>query len=444
MRRLNRHPDRSGGYVLYWMQAAQRVRGNHALEWAVRRANERREPLVVVFGLTDGYPEANLRHYAFLLEGLREAAEALRDRGVAFVLRREDPDAAAVRLGEDASLVVADRGYTHAQREWRARAAEALGCSLIEVEGEVVVPVDAVSSKEEHAAWTLRRKVQPLLDEYLVPLRETDPGRESLGLDVGPRFPEDLDALLADLEIDRTVGRVRAFRGGTSEAEALLRDFVEPGLADYPEARNDPARDHTSHLSPYLHFGQIAPLEVALTVREAGGPGADAFLEQLIVRRELSMNFTEHNPLYDQYQGLPDWARRTLDAHRDDPRPETYALDELEAAATGDPYWNAAQREMVVTGYMHNTMRMYWAKRILEWSPTPEAAFDRALLLNNRYQLDGRDPNSFAGIAWCFGKHDRPWGERSVFGMVRCMTPGGLKRKYDMEGYLRRVAALEA
>jgi deoxyribodipyrimidine photo-lyase len=201
-----------------------------------------------------------------------------------------------------------------------------------------------------------------------------------------------------------------------------------------------------SGLSPYLHFGQIGPLEVALTVREAPGipeKAKEAFLEEMIVRRELSANFVFYNPRYDTYEGaLPAWSRATLEKHRHDPRPYLYGLQELENAATHDLYWNAAQEEMVKTGRMHNYMRMYWGKKIIEWSASPEEAWDTALYLNNRYELDGRDPNAFAGIAWCFGKHDRPWAEHPVFGQVRFMNQKGLDRKFRMKAYLSRVASL--
>jgi len=202
-----------------------------------------------------------------------------------------------------------------------------------------------------------------------------------------------------------------------------------------------------SHMSPYLHFGQISPLYIALQARrarEAPVEAREAFLEELIVRRELSMNFVYRNPKYDRYAALPAWARRSLARHARDARPYRYGPKRLENARTHDPFWNAAQREMTITGKMHNTMRMYWGKKIIEWSASPEEAFRRALYLNNKYELDGRDPNSFAGVAWCFGKHDRPWTERPVFGYVRYMNDRGLRRKYDMDAYLRKIASLEA
>jgi deoxyribodipyrimidine photo-lyase len=243
----------------------------------------------------------------------------------------------------------------------------------------------------------------------------------------------------ADVPAGDAVGFLK---GGTSEALKLLDDFIETKLDDVPTCRNDPSHECVSHLSPYLHFGQISALDIAMQIRARKSPGADIFLEELIVRRELAMNFVHYNPQYDSYECLPAWARKTLDAHARDPREYVYELEELEKAKTHDEYWNAAQMEMVKTGYMHGYMRMYWGKKILEWTPSPKEAFARALYLNNTYQLDGRDPNSFAGVAWCFGKHDRAWAARPVFGTVRYMNDRGLRRKFNIDAYVKRVKSL--
>jgi deoxyribodipyrimidine photo-lyase len=442
IRPLNARRPSGGRFVVYWMQAAQRAGTNHALEFAVGAANELRKPLFVLFALTEAYPEANERHYAFMLEGLKETREALRRRGIPMVVRRGEPDREVAAAGREAALVVVDDGYVRVERRWRRAAAAALGCPLIEVATNVVVPVAAASPKEEYAAATLRPKIYRRLEEFLVPLRETPlrakPVRPDLeGWDIG-----DTAAALGRLDLDRTVGPAPDIRGGASEAERKLRAFVEDKLAGYAEARNDPTRDALSGLSPYLHFGQVSPLAVALTVKEAPPYGRAPFLEQLIVRRELSFNFVSYNRAYDRFEGLPEWCRATLLERARDPRPYLYSRSELEAAATHDPYWNAAQKEMVLTGKMHGTMRMYWGKKILEWSASPRAAFRTALALNNAYELDGRDPNAFAGVAWTFGKHDRPWGRRSVFGTVRYMNAAGLRRKFDADAYVRKVEAL--
>lgn len=247
------------------------------------------------------------------------------------------------------------------------------------------------------------------------------------------------------LPLDQSVGPVLYFRGGWSEAQRRLGRFLSDHLAGYREQRNEPAARASSTLSPYLHFGQIAPVEIALAARSATN-GADddrsAFLEELIVRRELAINFVHYEADYDSYRSLPDWAQNTLADHRNDKRSPCYSHHQLEAAETHDPYWNAAMQEMRLTGYMQSYMRMYWGKKILEWSETPEDAYRTMLALNNRYFLDGRDANSFANVAWCFGLHDRPWPERPIFGKVRYMNATGLHRKFDMVAYLALIDEL--
>ena len=235
-------------------------------------------------------------------------------------------------------------------------------------------------------------------------------------------------------------------RNGTSQARQRLKRFILAHLEGYGETRNDPAAPGSSELSPYLHFGQISPVEIALKITDAkSGRPADkeAFLEELIVRRELAANFVYFNDDYDAYAAVPRWARQTLALHRRDPRPHRYTRRQMENAQTHDTYWNAAMREMRLTGYMHGYMRMYWGKKIIEWTNTPAYAHATALYLNNKYFIDGRDPNAYTNVAWLFGLHDRPWQERPVFGKVRYMNANGLRRKFDMDGYIRRVAEME-
>ncbi|MFB0501191.1 MAG: deoxyribodipyrimidine photolyase, partial [Candidatus Bathyarchaeia archaeon] len=262
---------------------------------------------------------------------------------------------------------------------------------------------------------------------------------DSLRMDFDSFDVGDVKKAVSSLNIDRSVKKVSDLRGGTKEAKKHLEDFLKNKLDKYPELRNDPTQDYLSNMSPYLHFGQISPLFVALKVLATDSLGKDAYLEELIVRRELSMNFVFYNQNYDSFDGLPEWAKKTLREHEKDLRDYIYALEELENAETHDPYWNAAQEEMRIKGKMHGYMRMYWGKKILEWSRTPEDAFKIALYLNNKYELDGRDPNGFTGVAWCFGKHDRPWKEREIFGKVRYMNAKGLKRKFDADGYVTKI-----
>lgn len=443
---LNDESRRSGRYILYWMQAAQRADCNHALEYAIRTANESGVPVVAAFGLTPEFPSANLRHYTFMLEGLRETAMRLEGRGVKFVMRQGSPDEVALSFAPDASMIVADRGYLTIQRKWRENVARKAGCPVIQVESDVVVPVESAADKEQYAAATLRPKITKLLPQYMKPLKQGEPKKDALGLRIEGENPEDIPALLKKIRADESVPPSPLYTGGASQANILLQDFIEHKLDRYADEGNDPSLDLTSHLSPYLHFGQISPLEVALRIdgaKRAREESRRAFLEQLIVRRELSMNFAFYSPNPDSMKCLPDWAVKTLAEHATDEREYVYSFDELESAQTHDPYWNAAQTEMAVIGRMHNYMRMYWGKKIIEWSATPAAAFAAALKLNDKYELDGRDPNGLAGVAWCFGKHDRPWRERKIFGKVRYMNDAGLKRKFNIEEYVRRISDLK-
>lgn len=437
-----------GRYVLYWMQQSQRASFNPALTHAVERANALGQGVIVGFGLMDDYPEANERHYAFMLEGLAEVRATLHDRGIKLVARRGAPDDVALDLAREASLVVCDRGHLRHQRRWRERVAAQAGRTVVQVEGDVVVPVERVSDKVEYAARTIRPKLRKLWPDFLEPVADPAPEVSSLPLDVtGDLDLRDVDAVLAGLRIDRRVGRVDRFRGGTAEARRRLDAFLDGDLDGYADARGDPAGPQSTNLSPYLHFGQISPVEIARaaeSARHPDGPQADidAFLEELIVRRELSHNFVFFHPDYDRYANLPGWAQETLAEHRDDDRPHRYTRAEMEDARTKDRYWNAAMTEMLKTGYMHNYMRMYWGKKILEWCNTPEYAYETTLHLNNKYFLDGRDANSFANVAWLFGRHDRPWQERPVFGKIRSMTAGGLERKFDIDAYVDWVDSL--
>jgi deoxyribodipyrimidine photo-lyase len=440
---LNKKGIKKGAYVLYWMQGSQRAEYNHALEYAILKADELRQPTIVFFGITDQFPEGNERHYTFMLEGLREVKRALKKRGIQMVILHKSPELGAVQLAKGASLAVVDRGYLKIQKKWRNSAATQMNCPLIQVETDVIVPVEEASPKEEYAAATIRSKIHKKLSHFFIPLKQTDPAVDSLSLNFDSFDIIDVDKAISKLRIDRSVKKVNSFHGGTKEAFRHLEIFLEGKLDRFPEFRNDPTLDYLSHMGPYLHFGQISPLFIALKVKQTKSSGIEAFLEELIVRRELSMNFVFYNEKYDSFEAIPEWAKKTLKAHQKDTRPYLYRLEELETAQTHDPYWNAAQREMLFRGKMHGYMRMYWGKKILEWSKTPEEAYRNALYLNNKYELDGRDPNGFTGVAWCFGKHDRPWGERPIFGNVRYMNDKGLKRKFDADEYVEIMKKLD-
>jgi deoxyribodipyrimidine photo-lyase len=444
---LNDLEATDGDYVLYWMQQSQRTMHNDALEYAIRRANELNLPVLVAFGLMDDYPEANARHYRFMLDGLADVAASLARRGIRFTVQRGHPADVALEFAKDAAMVVCDRGYTRHQKAWRDRVADEARRCVVQVECDVVVPVDIASDKQEFAARTIRPKVTKRWGEYLVELRPTPVDRDSLGFKPVGFDVSEPDKALGRLKVDRSVPPNPLFKGGEVEARRLVGEFIHHHLTKYDAHRNQPHTDDVSHMSKYLHFGQVSPVWLAMQVRDAkqgGRVDRDSFIEELLVRRELAQNFVNFCPDYDRFSCLPAWARKTLAKHARDKREHLYSEGELEAGNTHDPYWNAAMKEMRETGYMHNYMRMYWGKKILEWTESPEEAHRIALHLNNKHFIDGRDPNSFANVNWVFGLHDRPWGERPVFGQVRYMNAAGLKRKTRPDEYVKKVDRLAA
>lgn len=436
---LNSNDVMKGNYVLYWMQASQRTEFNHALEYAIDQSNILNKPLITVFCLVDNYPHANISQYRFMLQGLNEVRESLKKRGIGFTIHHGTPAKIIPSLGEEASLIVVDRDYQRNQRNWRLDVAQSVECPLIQIEANVIVPIETVSQKEEYSAGTIRPKINKVLEKYLVPLKKRRVKKvyEEIGLD-DFQF-SDIEEVLKKLRIKNKKSQNIRFKGGTSSARQMLRDFIRNDLVVFETLRNDPATDRLSNMSPFLHFGQISPLEIALEILTSNSPSSESYLEELIIRRELSMNFVFFNENYDNIECLPNWAKETLDLHALDPREYTYELSDLERAKTHDPYWNAAQKEMTIYGKMHGYMRMYWGKKIIEWSDSPEDAYNACITLNDKYELDGRDPNGYTGIAWCFGKHDRAWKEREIFGKVRYMNDNGLRRKFDIEKYVNRV-----
>ena len=437
-------PQGDGDCVVYYMQRAQRGVDNPALNLAIEAANEMQKPVAVFFGLRPDYPRANLRHYAFLVDGLREMAAAVEKRGAAFVFRLY-PDNNLIQFCEEvkACLVVGDENPMREPERWRRGAAEKLRVPLWTVDADVIVPT-RLFEKEEYAARTLRPKLHKVLDIFLQPIANP---RARYRFPRPPRsLAIDEKRLLDELPLDGGAQPVSGFKGGTKEAMRRLQRFLTGGLAAYDSTRNLPHKDGTSRLSAYLHFGQISPLTIALAVQKADAPQAakDAYLEELIVRRELAINYVARNPNYDCLAGAPAWGRKTLAESTGDRRPHVYSEARLEAAETDDELWNAAQMEMVKSGRMHGYLRMYWAKKILEWTRSPARAFDIAVRLNDRYELDGRDPNGYAGIAWAIGgKHDRPWApKKPIFGLIRPMSAAGMARKFDVRAYIKRVQKL--
>ena len=436
---LNDKPAQAGP-VIYWMSRDQRSRDNWALLHAQEKALAARAPLMVVFCLVPGFLGATMRQYGFMLRGLEETGKQLARKNIGFRLLEGDPVYEVPRFMEaaGAGLLVTDFDPLRVKTDWRLSVSQKTVVRTVEVDAHNIIPCRLASDKLEFAAYTFRPKVKKLLDRFLVPFPalKKHPFGDALNEE-----PPDWQAVSGRLKVDRSVGEVDWIEPGEKAGKTALKKFLAKGLARYDEDRNHPVRAGQSGLSPWLHFGHLSAQRIALEVASSGldQDVSGAFLEELIVRRELSDNFCHYNSSYDSVDGFHDWAKKTHEAHRTDTRPYLYSPEQFEKARTHDPFWNAAQRQMARTGKMHGYMRMYWAKKILEWSPSPEEAMVIAIQLNDRYELDGRDPNGYAGIAWSIGGvHDRAWGERPIFGKFRYMNDKGLKRKFDLGPYLEQ------
>jgi len=443
-------PVADGTCVVYWMQRVQRGRDNHALDVAVDVANALELPLVVYFAGIANFPHANLRHYAFLNRGLVDVEEDLAARGIAFVLRNA-PNESHERLLQDvsAAVLIGDENPVRGPEQWRRDLAAKLRIPFWTVDADVVVPSKLVE-RAQYGAYTIRPRLQRLLPDYLHPYRNPKTEHEWKPpkgfLHDSPRE----DMTRGWKELDRSVQPVEAWVGGHHAAKKRLTHFVAKLLKTYEHDRNKPELDGTTMLSPYLHFGHIGPLTIALAVDEAAKKDRtlhatrDAFFNELITWRELAVNFVKYSPHYDSAACAEDWAKKTIAEHAKDEREHLYSLAQLERAETHDDLWNAAQTQMTHFGWMHNVMRMYWAKKILEWSPDVATAHKRAVHLNDKYFLDGRDPNGYAGVAWAIvGKFDRAWGERAVFGKIRYMSGASTGRKFDSKLYIEQMRELK-
>jgi deoxyribodipyrimidine photo-lyase len=440
-----------GKHILYWMQRAQRGYENAALNAAIDLGNALDLPIIVVFVITD-FGAANLRHYTFMLEGIAVVSRDLQARGISFIIRRGKPVEQILHAAKElyAEAIISDECELRTPRAWRDELKKQTTVPFACVDADVVVP-SKLFPKEEWAARTLRPKLLRLLPTYLQPVIDLEPKHK---LRIPPCDAGDTGnplSYLTTLKIDRSVGPSDYFHGGQDDGKRRLRLFMEDRLARYSQQRNHPEVEGTSELSAYLHFGQISVQQIAWNINHYIPPsiegesihydeGKAAFLEELIVRRELAINFVLRNVYYDELEGCPQWGKETLRKHALDPRTWNYSLEELEYAQTHDELWNASQREMVESGRMHGYMRMYWAKKILEWVEDPAVAFHYAVYLNDKYEIDGRDANGYTGIAWAIGgKHDRPWGpERPIFGLVRYMSLGGMQRKFDTQAYMKK------
>ncbi len=438
-------PREGGRCVVYWMQRAVRIVDNPALDVAIEAGNLLGLPVVVYFQVIPNYPNANLRHYHFLQQGLLDVASDAAERGVGFVVRRSPEHSLEAFLEEvQAALLIGDENPCREPERWRKVLAKRLKLPFWTVDADVVVP-SRVFDRSFVLLHHFRPHLKAELPKYLAAQKKIVPRVEWKPAKKLSSYSLDGDITAGFSKLDRSVGPVDSYIGGTHAALRRLKDFVDLELKDYEVARNHPEVKGTSRLSPYLHFGNIGPITIALAVKKAVAEGkateaaGEKYLDELIGWRELAVLFVRHEPNYDNWECAAPWARKTLIEHTGDPRPHRYTFVQLERAETGDELWNAAQREMVETGWMHNYMRMYWAKKILEWTPDPARAFEWAAVLNDKYELDGRDPNGYAGIAWAIvGRHDRPWFKRPIFGLVRPMSGASMAKKFDAEEYIRQ------
>lgn len=434
---LSDFPKKSGT-VVYWMQRDQRVHDNWALLYSQQTAMEKNVPLMVIFNLVPSFLGATIRHYGFMLRGISEVKKELERHNIKFVLLTGEPETSIPKFIKDvdASLLISDFNPLRIVRKWKKHVSQNINIPFHQVDAHNIVPCWVASNKLEFAAYTIRPKIHKYIPEFL----DEFPPLKVMKNNISPSDKIDWNEIINSLKVDINVPEVNWLLPGENSALEILDNFIEEKLPDYSTRRNDPNAEGTSNLSPYLHFGHISAQRVALEIykRTEYLQSQNEFLEELIVRRELSDNFCYYNTKYDSFDGFHDWAKQTLNVHRKDKRDFIYSLKEFENAGTHDDLWNAAQTEMVNKGKMHGYLRMYWAKKILEWTPSPEDALNTAIFLNDKYSLDGRDPNGYNGIAWSIGGvHDRAWSERNIFGKIRYMNYAGCKRKFDVFKYIK-------
>jgi deoxyribodipyrimidine photo-lyase len=442
--RILKDGEQTEGPVLYWMSRDQRAHDNWALLYAQKMALRSKAALGVVFCLMPEFMGAGIRQYGFMLKGLQETEKHLREKQIPLFLLKGTPDVVLSRFvrQKGISAIITDFDPLRIKKEWKRKVAQQIEIPLHEVDAHNIIPCWHASPKQEFAAYTFRPKVKRMLYEFLEPF----PSLKKHSIPWKTKTPlTDWENARKSLKVDRKVEEVKGFKPGVRGGKQILNHFMKHKLSGYDVGRNDPNRDAQSNLSPYLHFGQISAQRVALDIRKAGtrDQNRDAFLEELIVRRELADNYCYYNENYDNFLGFPDWAKKSLDEHRKDKREYVYTYAQFEQGKTHDTLWNAAQKQLVKTGKMHGYIRMYWAKKILEWTETPEQAQKVAIDLNDKYELDGRDSNGYTGIAWSIGGvHDRAWFNRPIYGKIRFMSARGAQSKFDVEAYISKVETL--
>jgi deoxyribodipyrimidine photo-lyase len=434
--RLLKEGIRKPGPIVYWMSRDQRVSDNWALIFTQELAIKYKQPSVVIFCLVNNFLDATKRQYNFMLKGLQELDNKLRDKNISFFLLLGAPEKEIPEFIEshNIGLLVSDFDPLKIKMQWKKNLVKRINIPFYEVDSHNIVPCWITSDKQEYAAYTIRPKINRLLPEYLVDFPDIKVDK------TGYKDSKSMIDWKKLIKSKNGTFQVNTVIPGEKEAKKVLKRFINNKINTYSNYRNDPTKDNLSGLSPYIHSGHISAQRIALEVLNSDIAKKDknSFLDELIIRKELSDNYCFYNSNYDSFSGFPDWAQKTLNNHRIDKRDYIYAIKKFEEANTHDNLWNAAQLEMMIKGKMHSYMRMYWAKKILEWSESPEEAQDIAIYLNNKYELDGRDPNGYAGIAWSIGGvHDRAWKERPVFGKIRYMSYGGSKSKFDVNLYVK-------
>ncbi len=431
------------GPIVYWMSRDQRVHDNYTLLFAQNLAFQKNKSLAVIFNITPTFLNAEIRQYGFMIDGLKQTELELHKYNISFSLLAGDSVENILRFVKQihAYLLVSDFDPLRVKRKWKESIAKKISIPFYEVDTHNIIPCRKASQKQEYGAYTFRAKIHDCLPEYLCEIPKLKQMKKSYLVDSSNN---DWEKITGILNIKNDVKEVGWAAPGESASLLNLKYFLENKFDRYSLERNDPSKDSQSNLSPYLHFGQISAQRIALEVKKFGGnPESEkSFLEELIVRKELSDNFCFYNPVYDSFSAFPHWAKETLLKHKDDKREFKYSKDQFENAWTHDDLWNAAQIELVKTGKMHGYMRMYWAKKILEWSRNPQYALKISLYLNDKSELDGRDPNGYAGCAWAIGgMHDRPWPEREIFGKIRYMNRKGAEKKFDVQAYIRKFTS---
>lgn len=452
----------TSGKVIYWMSREQRVEDNWSLIYALNLAKSFNQELLVVFNIVPTFIGATLRQYNFMIEGLKQVEEKLTNLNIKFKVLLGEPEKNILEIieKEKATVLVTDFSPLKIYDKWLTDIQNNLSenkvnknnkISIIQIDAHNIVPVHITSNKQEYSARTIRPKIHKLLELYLTEFPKLD--KQSIEITNNKRIENknNWEEIYRFIKVDQNVMPVEWIKPGEESANNILENFIKSKLENYNDLRNDPTQDYLSNMSTYLHFGQISAQRIALEItkllrkniqdtnHKKMKESIEAYLEELIIRKELAENFCTYNRNYDSLEGIPNWAKETLDKHREDKREYLYTKDELENYKTHDDAWNACQKQMVLEGKMHGYMRMYWAKKILEWTKSPKEAIETLIYLNDKYELDGRDPNGYVGILWAIGGlHDRPWFEREVYGTIRYMNYNGLKRKFKLDSYISK------